>query len=166
MFSQPYTLNPHLENEPLVWVFALLVLIILLQKWRGVYLRRDIKEWKAAYYAEKKKYDDLPEVEEEEEDEEDEEEDLPSTDAELIRVASELRGQVIGLTGRLEAANALVTHYKNSPDTYWKGKYEGLAAESTEYRRAIQRELFFLRSIANSEAAEGLKDWMEEDDDR
>lgn len=157
MFSQPYTLNPHLENEPLVWLIAFLILVILLQKWRGVYLRRDIKEWKEAYYAEKKKYDDLPE---------EDEDDLPSTDAELIRSEAALRGEVIGLEGKLEAAATVIAAYKNSPDLQWKGRYESLQQEMGEYRRATQRELFFLRAVTNSGAAESLKEWMEEDDDR
>ncbi len=157
MFTHPYTLNPNLENEPLVWLLSLLVLIILLQRWRGIYLRRDVREWKAAYYAKKKEYDDLPDADEDED--EDEEEALPVTDAEL-------RGQVIGLTGKLEAANSLISHYKNNPDLYWKGKYEGLASESAEYRRASGRELFFLRTITNSDAAEGLNNWVDEDSDR
>jgi len=145
-----YTLNPQLENEPVVWLIAFLFLVILVQACRIAHLRRTGEGWKI-------RYDSLPDAKESDE---------PSTDIALIRDAAEARGVVAGLEAKLEAANALADYYKSNPDLYWKGKYEALRTDTDSYRQAVQRDLFFLRSAVNPTSAEALYEWVNEDSDR
>ncbi len=135
-----------IRSPEVLGIFIVIVIPHLFHRWRIRVWKNRAIIWEERAQEWEQKYEALPEEEEAE-----------PTDAEL-------RGQVIGLQAKLDASNNLVAHYKSNPDLYWKGKYESLLNSGDH--KASQREIHFLRSLVNAEAAEGLRDWIDEDDAR